>query len=242
MLDHRPIRVVNEIDIGWPCRPIIPGVWCDVPSSISAAIAAEGARRGDMRTMLPSPIERMRSLPLGFYPGWFLVEGLARYTINAAGVFRMLIGPDELLLLDGTSPPIHELNIRVLRLENNAAMDQYLRFFCGVVHGDAGPFSIVERMEMLTLNPALGAEAAERVKVAVQPVMRCKGDDVDVRSAAVVYGAALFRSRFKVRPSGMVEMLDDDLVEPNVLERASTYDGIWAVFEEPTNGVRRSAS
>lgn len=242
MLDHRPIRVVNDTDIGWPCRPVIAGAWRDVPASICAAIAAEGARRGDMHTMLPSPIERMRSLALEFYPGFYLVEGLARYAINAAGVFRMLIGADEFVLLDGNSMPLHELNTRMLRLENAAMTDQYLRFFCGVVHGDAGPFTIVETMEMLTLNPALGENALAGVKDAIQPLMRAEGDADNERSAAVVYGAALFRSRFKVRSSGMVEMLDDDLIEPEVLEKAGTYDGIWAVFEEPANGISRSLS
>jgi len=95
---------------------------------------------------------------------------------------------------------------------------------------------------MLTLNPALGAEAVAQVKAAVQPVMRNKGDNVEHRSAAVVYGTALFRTRFKVRPSGIVEMLDDDLVEPDVLERAGTYDGIWSVFDEPEDGDRRRVS
>lgn len=190
--------------------------------------------------MFPSPFERLRSLPLEFYPGWHLLEGLARYSSNAAGVFRMLIGPDDLLLLDGTSPPIHDLNTRALRLDNNRVGTQYLRFFCGAVHGEAGPFSIVERIGMLKLNPALGADEVAQVKAAVRPVRRGRGASADVLSAAVLHGGALFRTRFRVQPQGMVEMLDDERVAAQATAEAGTHDGIWEVFEEPAIGQRRA--
>lgn len=237
MLDHRPIRLVSEIESQWPCQPVIPGNWTDVPSNISAAIAAEGARREDPGQTFPSPIERMRSLALDFYPGCFLVEGLARYTIDSSGVFRMLAGPDDLLLLDGASPPIHEFNTRRLRLESDAQADQYLRFFCAMVHGDAGPFTIAESMETLALNPALGPVELARVAAAIRPISRADNDGADMRSAAVIYGTALFRSRFRIRHTGMVEMIEDDVVEPDMLEHASRHDGIWEIFEDPAPGA-----
>ncbi len=237
MPNPSPIRVPNDAETDWPCRPLLRGAWSDVPPDIAVAIEAEGARRANLPITMPFPIERMRSLPLAFYPGCFLVEGLARYSVHAAGVFRMIVGPDELRILDGTSPPIHEVNARALRLPNGAATDQYLRFFCGAIQGDAGPFGLVEDMGMLTINPALGAEDLARVRAAVRPLKRRRGAGGDVHAAAIVHGTALFRSRLKVQPDGMVEMISDEPVVPNVLERAGTYDGIWEVIEEPAGAA-----
>jgi hypothetical protein len=239
MLDHRPIRIVSGGETGWPCRPMMPGAWRNVPPALCTAIAAEGARRGDMHTMLPWPIERMRSLPLGFYPGLFLTEALARYAVDAAGVFRMLIGPDTLMLLDGTSPPLHALNARMLLLEDDAQTRQYLRFFCGAVHGEAGPFRVVERLDGLMLNPDLDAHAVAQVQAAVRSIRRGRGANADVYTATVVYGTALFRARFRVKMRGMVEMLDDEPLLPNALAHAGTYDGLWEVFARwPGNALR----
>lgn len=241
MLDHRPIRVLDAARTSWPCAPLIAGAWRDVPPSLLIAIAAEGARRRDMDILLPSPIERLRALPLTFYPDWFLVEGLARYAMDQAGVFRMLIGPTDMLLLDGTSPPIHHLNTRALKLGDSATTNQYLRFFCGVVHGDEGPFSIVERPGMIAMNPALTEEQRLKALASIKPIRRSTGARADIRTAAVIYGTALFRSQFRVRPGGLVEMLDDTMIIPRILAPACTYDGIWTIFPDRDSVGRRVA-
>ena len=233
MPDHRPSRTPSSAKTAWPCRPLLRGTWRDVPARIADAIEAEGTRPGNRPNEMPTPIASMRSMKLSFYPDHFLVEARARYSVEADGIFRMIVGPDDMYILNGTSSPIHELNARVLQLTDDAAGDEYLRFFCGAIRGEAGPFGLVEDMSMLTVNPALEAEALARVKAAVCPLERRKDAGCDVHLATVVHGTALFRSHFKVRPNGLVEMLDDELVVPNVLERASTYDGIWEVIGEP---------
>ncbi|MGD1916180.1 MAG: hypothetical protein ACFCBV_08335 [Phycisphaerales bacterium] len=73
---------------------------------------------------------------------------------------------EELLLqmLDGTSPPIHEINARYglslfepddedLSEQKQKHVLHYLRFFCEFVHGEGGPFYIIDRDQEVEITP-----------------------------------------------------------------------------------------
>ena len=112
MPDFRPIDMsLDDGDPAWPCRPCIAGDWSELPFPLIDAIRSQAARdenRGAPK--LPDPIRRMRRVTLSFYPGWTLVEGLARYSTEMDGVFRLLVGPSECILIDGNSFVIHGVN------------------------------------------------------------------------------------------------------------------------------------
>ena len=133
-------------------------------------------------------------------PAW-LPEGVCVYLIQWKD--------DRLYRLNGTSPPIHEVNAKApLKLTEALAAD-YLRFFCFFVRGDEGPFHICAD----TADPLLPSEATG-VAEHVEPP-RFYGADSDGKfrlSAPVFYSNAVFSADFLVAPTGMVEMLDDQPV------------------------------
>jgi hypothetical protein len=110
--------------------------------------------------------------------------------------------------LDGTSPPIHDLNGKV-----DAAIDgrnalSYLRFFCFFVRGAEGPFLVAEPASLPLVTEEARAAVAEK---AVEPEYLGEDRNGALHAAAtIVYGTAAFAARFKLLPSGMVEMVEDD--------------------------------
>lgn len=53
----------------------------------------------------------------------------------------------NLFRLNGTSPPIHEVNAKAPIKVNEKNVLDYLRFFCFFVRGEEGPFYIAESMD-----------------------------------------------------------------------------------------------
>jgi hypothetical protein len=119
---------------------------------------------------------------------------------------------DNLYRLNGTSPPIHEVNGKGFININEGNVLEYLRFFCFFVRGEEGPFLISEDLS----NPNLPADMDDATKNAFQNVLRPasfegKDEKGNFRCDAVVfYSNALFIANFSVQPGGMIEMLDDE--------------------------------
>ena len=92
-----------------------------------------------------------------------------------------------------------------------------MRFFCFFVRGEEGPFLISE-----DVNDPLLPEMDEATKNAFANVLRpasFEGRDEkgNFRCDAVVfYSNALFLANFSVQPSGMIEMLDDEPILPDI--------------------------
>lgn len=129
------------------------------------------------------------------------------------GPFWFLAKQGRMFLLDGSSAPIHDANeadpIKVT--EDNAL--EYLRFFCYFVHGDEGPFLIVEdinhpAIDQASLDPAMRKVIEEALRPAA---LEGKTPDGNIEtSAMVLYGNALFAARFSMTENGMIEMIDDE--------------------------------
>ena len=118
----------------------------------------------------------------------------------------------NLFWLNGTSPPIHEVNAKApIKVTEENVLD-YLRFFCFFVRGEEGPFLIAEHIE----DPYMPANMDEKTKMVVEGTIRPatyegKNDQGHLLCDAVVYYSnALFIANFAVQPSGMIEMLDDE--------------------------------
>ena len=76
---------------------------------------------------------------LAFYPGKSIVRFKARGDSAMLPVYYYLDDGENLLRLNGKSPPIHEFNPKHLTLTADCVRN-YLHFFCFFVQGDEGPF------------------------------------------------------------------------------------------------------
>lgn len=131
----------------------------------------------------------------------------------STGPFWFLAKQGQMFHLDGTSAPIHDANeAGPIKVTEDNVLD-YLRFFCFFVHGDEGPFLILEDIN----DPALDHERLDDatrkiIEGALLPASYEGKDDQGqyVASALVLYGDALFSARFALTDDGMIEMTDDD--------------------------------
>ena len=118
----------------------------------------------------------------------------------------------NLYRLNGTSPPIHEVNaLAPVKITEENVLD-YLRFFCFFVRGEEGPFLIAEDIN----NPDLPTDMDDQTRSVVEGTIRpasYEGTNEQgymLCDGVVFYSNALFIANFAVQPSGMIEMLDDE--------------------------------
>jgi hypothetical protein len=136
-----------------------------------------------------------------FDPGWS-GKGLA---------LHYLIFDQKLFRLNGTSPGIHEVNARAPIRLTEANVADYLRFFCLFVHGQEGPFYILENVG----DPLLPDDGSLAPYVKHITPLVYEGADEEGRflfNGLVMYSNALFVTNFAVQPTGLIEMLDDEPV------------------------------
>lgn len=118
----------------------------------------------------------------------------------------------ELTRLDGTSPPIHQINAEApIKLTEDNILD-YLRFFCFFVRGDAGPFLVSETMDTYGLPENMDETTSKAVAGVLRPASyEGKNEDGHYLCDAIVfYANALFLANFAIQQTGMIEMLEDD--------------------------------
>lgn len=118
----------------------------------------------------------------------------------------------NLYWLNGTSPPIHEINAKApVKITDDNVLD-YLKFFCFFVRGEEGPFLIAESMS----DPYIPKNVDERTRSVIEGTIRPasyegKNDKgFFLCDAVVFYSNALFIANFAVQPGGMIEMMDDE--------------------------------
>lgn len=125
---------------------------------------------------------------------------------------------DNLFRLNGTSPPIHEVNANAPIQLNEFNILAYLRFFCFFVRGEEGPFLIFESLNQPEIPDISDAE--ERAKLEKNAYLaRFNGIDADRNflTAGIVWlGNAVFAAQFKIQPTGMIEMESDEPVLGNL--------------------------
>lgn len=123
----------------------------------------------------------------------------------------------QLTRLNGTSPPIHEMNAKAPVLLSDDNVLAYLAFFCLFVHGDEGPFFIVHRLDdplfpagLADARPAAHPDAPSLRMVFRTPRRFGRDPRGHWRVAALVhYGDTIFASDFMVNPDGKIDMVDD---------------------------------
>jgi len=190
------------------------------------------------------PISDLRVMPLSFYPGWLLAEGEAQLAPNEVGTFNVLYGPGFMWVIDGESEAIHNLNSGsipdmgpmvdgkeasvpkvaspaflqspLIKLDPSVTGPDYLRFFCGSIWGDEGPFSLVESPDAAILQEAKFPDDTWRKHI--KPITMTRVDDYLTGEAAVVYAGSLFSAEFKVQ-NGEVFMEDDEPLAGDVMPK-----------------------
>jgi hypothetical protein len=129
-------------------------------------------------------------------------ENLAIYYLTYKG---------DLTRLDGTSPPIHQMNAEApIKLTEDNILD-YVRFFCFFVRGEEGPFLVSETLDSFGL-PNMDETTSKAVGGVLRPATyEGKNDEGHYLCDAIVfYSNALFLANFAIQQSGMIEMLEDD--------------------------------
>ena len=144
-------------------------------------------------------------------PNWVKPNLVVYYLTDQGNLFR----------LNGTSPPIHEVNAKAPIKVTEDNVLEYLRFFCFFVRGEEGPFYIAESMD----DPNIPTDMDETTRSVIEGTVRPssyegKNDQGHMLCNAVVfYSNALFYADFAVQPSGMIEMLDDEPIASDLPSR-----------------------
>ena len=118
----------------------------------------------------------------------------------------------NLYWLNGTSPPIHDVNNKAPIKLNEDNILEYLRFFCFFVRGEEGPFLIAEDMNDPDMPSNMDAQTRSVIEGSVRPATYEGRNEQGfyLCDAVVFYSNALFIANFAVQPTGMIEMLDDE--------------------------------
>lgn len=153
-----------------------------------------------------------RSLP--FYDQVVLIRVRdASWTPRNINIYYLTL-QGNLYRLNGTSPPIHEVNSQApIKITEDNVLE-YLRFFCFFVRGEEGPFLIAESVD----DPDIPKNMDPQTRTVMEGVLRGatyegqneKGEFLC--DGVVFYANALFLANFSVQPGGMIEMLNDEPV------------------------------
>lgn len=165
---------------------------------------------GKFRVSAESTEVHWRMLP--FYDSVALIRVKDPNWVNKKMNIYYLTDQGNLFRLNGTSPPIHEVNAKAPIKVNEENVLEYLRFFCFFVRGEEGPFYIAESME----DPNMPTEMDETTRSVIEGTVReAAFEGVNeqghfICDAVVFYSNALFIANFAVQPTGMIEMMDDE--------------------------------
>lgn len=125
---------------------------------------------------------------------------------------------DNLLRLNGTSPPIHEMNAKAPINITGENVLYYLSFFCFFVRGEEGAFYVVYDLEDELLPEGFSAARSKEKPAPLTPQQLFRrpclhGQDADGKwraSALIHYSNAVFLADFLIHPTGMIDMVEDE--------------------------------
>ncbi|MCB2077674.1 MAG: hypothetical protein KDE55_08250 [Novosphingobium sp.] len=199
---------------GFSARPLIPGHWeylsmdeaMDLVRLYSGSGEdAAGERDYDFRSI--------RALPVPCLKDSLLIEIEAFVTPAArTGLMNVLFTPMGFALLTGNSNALHRLTpIRLL--DTPAQALSFITLFCNAVHGDEGRFQTIHALDELQFrDDAVPSAEIESAILQGLTVSRSDTDDGWAAAGTVLYGDALFRTKFTLPLQGTLEMDDDEPV------------------------------
>ena len=229
----------------WPCRPVIAGTWRAVGSALRNAVlgVTPATKPGDPFDLGRETIA-MRCLRIEALPGAYLVEALAARASGEAGIFRFMLGPLQVVPLQGhaadfgrfvaATPPGH--------IAADGAQ-QYIELFTSTLRTADGRFVLVQSAnDVIRARPEAARQRAQWRRH-VRP-LTALGEIEAGRygyEGTMAYSAQLSWVRLTVDPSGQVTMEDDNPLAPLAPAPAETFAGAWQIFE-PAPAVPLSRS
>ncbi len=141
---------------------------------------------------------------------------------------------DNLYRLNGTSPPIRKVNREAnihLNVENVLS---YLRFFCFFVRSD-GPFLIAEHSDQGEIPSLLAENERKELDKILFPTFYNGYNEEKSKFlafAAVYYSNEIFVADFAIQKTGMVDMIDDQLVMKGLTAKIYEPLGYNDIYEE----------
>lgn len=207
-------------------QPVVAG--SDVAGRWAALMRRVSAPSGEIRVLQPDEVEWLWSL-LGWAtsaPGAEQRSGNARsltcmpngcllqLTQASAGSVRhtnLLAHESGLLLLDGTSDPLHAARTQgwIDRSSPEAVRD-WVHVFCLHVNAESGAFMPVAGPDDLPWRQPQGRDAVSGIDWPGQ--LPAPAGDGWSWTANVLYGSALSRCNFAIAADGTIRMEDDDFV------------------------------
>lgn len=160
-----------------------------------------------------------RMLP--FYDSVALIRVKDPNWVNKKLTIYYLTDQGNLFRLNGTSPPIHEVNAKApIKITDDNVLE-YLQFFCFFVRGEEGPFYIAESMEDPNIPSDMDEGTLSVVEGTIRPATYEGKNDQGhwLCDAVVFYSNALFIANFAVQPTGMIEMIDDEPIAADLPTR-----------------------
>lgn len=177
----------------------------------------------DGKYPLSDTTTRVEVCKLEWYEQYKLLRMVDSEWKNPKLCLYYLIGfENQLFRLNGTSPPIHEVNAKApIKLTEENVLS-YLIFFCFFVRGEEGPFYILESLDdplvqdikNFSLDDKLMEATFSVIDGTARPALLLKVNKEGefFCEAVVAYSNALFIGRFLVKPTGMIEMLEDEAI------------------------------
>lgn len=160
------------------------------------------------------PIETtIMAQDLPFYPGYRLLD-IADYTSMPAAQRFVIYGPKKFAVLNFTNEPIYAMNKEIPIRLNDDNVVHYIKFFFSFVRGKHGRFIISENVDDIGWKDDPPPQARRAVGRMLKPVSLAtpsNGGDYNLE-ACMMFKDSLFKSKVKVKPDGLVNLSDEELL------------------------------
>lgn len=206
---------------GWTAPPIIPGNWRNLSDDLALntviAICEWLEDERDIKNLAVEwSVDRVRVRNLACYEDTVLVELAGHAGYGRPGLINVVVHEDGMVLLDGTSAVIHDLNAEISPLlETHHQRLDYLHLFMNWVHASEGrfqPVSTREELQARLLPEGLKAAEPAGLTAFIETEPEEETEALAHYTGTVLYGGSLFRAVMAVYPQGLVEMIDDDVL------------------------------
>ncbi len=215
----------------WPLPLLVEGDWQEIEAGQKAGWVRrmQEAAPEDWKAALEE-VSRLRIVPLDFYPGGRLVEALI-HAVDAPpwAVSFVLLEDDTITFLNGTSPPVHQLNEHApLHLDTEERTLSYLKFFNNQLSGKPENFRVVESLDDFFHQEEMSEELKSSIGQSLAPPVLKRLEDGNWEAKAVIldYGGYLFKANYLIQPGGMIEMQDDEALQKNIPKRGERFMGL----------------
>ena len=148
-----------------------------------------------------------------FYPGYRFLD-VANFEHVPPQHRYVLLGSDDVVVLDWSNEPIYALNDRLpITLSDNNIID-YVRFFFTHVRGKEGRFVVVENVDDIDWREEPPVAARKAIGEMLEPlhVFNKEKDGTYHLEACIVFQDSLFKSKIEVKSNGLVSLYDEELV------------------------------